>query len=60
MTTDPRKDPRITHGLIPLMAVLRKKRWVEEQRRREAQGRRPPEAAAEEPEARPKKRGWFR
>jgi hypothetical protein len=51
MTTDPRRDPRITHGLIPLMAVLRKKRFLEEQRRREPEGE-------EKPRPR-KKRGWI-
>ena len=59
MTTDPRKDPRITHGLIPLMAVLRKKRFIEEQRRREAKAQPQPEASDNEPRPRPKKRGWF-
>lgn len=57
MTTDPRRDPRITHGLIPLMAVLRKKRFLEEQRRREAAEVPLPEG---EEETRPrKKRGWI-
>ena len=56
MTTDPRQDPRIRHGLIPLMAVLRKKRFVEEQRRRQAAA----EPAGERKPARPKrKRGWL-
>ncbi len=58
MTIDPRRDPRITHGLIPLMAVLRKKRFIEEQRRREAARKPPPEAADEEPHPK-RKRRWF-
>lgn len=58
MTTDPRKDPRIVHGLIPLMAVLRKKRLLEEQRRRAATEVPLPEGADDQPRPR-KKRGWI-
>lgn len=58
MTTDPRKDPRIVHGLIPLMAVLRKKRFLEEQRRRAATDVPLPEGADDQPRPR-KKRGWI-
>ncbi len=58
MTADPRKDPRIVHGLIPLMAVLRKKRFIEAQRRREAAEVPLPEGADDEPRPK-KKRGWI-
>jgi hypothetical protein len=57
MAIDPR-DRRITHGLIPLMAVLRKKKFLEAQRLREAAAKLRSEAAEDAP--RPgKKRGWF-
>jgi hypothetical protein len=54
---DPR-DPRVTHGLIPLMAMLRKKRFLEEQRRREAAEVPLPEGAEDEPIP-TKKRRWI-
>jgi hypothetical protein len=57
MAIDPR-DRRITHGLIPLMAVLRKKKFLEAQRLREAAAKLRSEATGDAP--RPgKKRGWF-
>jgi hypothetical protein len=59
MAIDPR-DRRITHGLIPLMAVLRKKKFLEAQRRREGGSEPLAEPADDEIwPARKKKRGWF-
>jgi hypothetical protein len=48
---DPRQDPRIRHGLIPLLVAMRVKA---ERERREAEAAR--KAAAPEKK---KKRGWF-
>lgn len=59
MTTDPRRDPRVTHGLIPLIALMRKKRFIEEKRRREAKGKTDAQASGEEPQPKRKKRGWL-
>lgn len=49
---DPRKDPRVRQGLIPLLVALRVKA---ERERRAAEAAR----KAGEPAAKPKKRGWF-
>lgn len=49
--TDPRQDPRIRHGLIPVLVAMRVKA---ERERREAEAARKAEAPAK------KKRGWFR
>lgn len=50
---DPRQDPRIKHGLIPLLVAMRVKA---ERERRAAEAAR----KAGEPEApKKKKRGWF-
>jgi hypothetical protein len=47
---DPRQDPRIKHGLIPVLVAMRVKA---ERERREA-------GAAKKADAPAKKRGWFR
>ncbi|HWQ87769.1 hypothetical protein [Brevundimonas sp.] len=48
---DPRQDPRIRHGLIPVLVAMRVKA---ERERREA------EAAKKGAAPEKKKRGWFR
>jgi hypothetical protein len=50
---DPRKDPRVRHGLIPLLVALRVKG---ERERRAAEAAR--KAGKEAPPPK-KKRGWF-
>lgn len=49
---DPRQDPRIRHGLIPVLVAMRVKA---ERDRREAEAAKKAAAAPEKP-----KRGWFR
>ena len=50
---DPRQDPRIKHGLIPLLVAMR---VTAERKRREAEAAKKAGAAPEKPK---KKRGWF-
>ncbi|MEJ6790514.1 hypothetical protein BrevBR_13270 [Brevundimonas sp. BR2-1] len=49
---DPRQDPRIRHGLIPVLVAMRVKA---ERERREAEA-----AKKAATPAKKKKRGWFR
>lgn len=57
MAIDPR-DPRVTHGLIPLMAMMRKKKFLEAQKKRAAEAASRAEAVDEEPRPR-RRRGWL-
>ncbi len=50
---DPRQDPRIKHGLIPLLVAMR---VTAERKRREEEAAKKAGAA---PEKSKKKRGWF-
>lgn len=50
--TDPRQDPRIKHGLIPILVAMRVKA---ERERRESEAA----AKAETSHTPKKKRGWF-
>ena len=50
---DPRQDPRIRHGLIPILVAMGVKA---ERERREAEAAK----TAAAPEKKKKKRGWFR
>jgi hypothetical protein len=50
---DPRQDPRIKHGLIPLLVAMR---VTAERKRREEEAAKKAGAAPEKPK---KKRGWF-
>ena len=50
---DPRQDPRIKHGLIPLLVAMRVKA---ERERRAAEAAR---KAGEPKASKKKKRGWF-
>lgn len=52
---DPRQDPRIRHGLIPVLVALR---VTAERKRREEEAAKKGGAAAEKPKE--KKRVWFR
>ncbi|MBX9802663.1 MAG: hypothetical protein K2Y04_07840 [Caulobacteraceae bacterium] len=52
--TDPRQDPRIKHGLIPILVAMRVKA---ERDRRAEEAARKAGTAAEKPKK--KKRGWF-
>ena len=52
---DPRQDPRIRHGLIPVLVALR---VTAERKRREEEAAKKGGAAAEKPMV--KKRGWCR
>lgn len=52
--TDPRQDPRIKHGLIPLLVAMR---VTSERKRREEEAAKKAGAAPEQPKK--KKRGWF-
>lgn len=51
--TDPRQDPRIRHGLIPILVAMRVKA---ERERRTAEAAKKAGTAPEKPK---KKRGWF-
>ena len=51
--TDPRQDPRIRHGLIPLLVAMR---VTSERKRREDEAAKKVGAPPEKPK---KKRGWF-
>ena len=51
--TDPRQDPRIRHGLIPLLVAMR---VTSERKRREEEAAKQAGAPPEKPK---KKRGWF-
>lgn len=51
---DPRQDPRIRHGLIPVLVAMR---VTAERKRREEEAAKKAGAAPEMP--RKKKRGWF-
>jgi uncharacterized membrane protein len=50
---DPRQDPRIRHGLIPILVAMRVKA---ERERRAAEAAK---KAGEPAPGKPKKRGWF-
>lgn len=50
---DPRQDPRIRHGLIPVLVALR---VTAERKRREEEAAKKAGTTAETPK---KKRGWF-
>ena len=50
---DPRQDPRIRHGLIPVLVAMR---VTAERRRREEEAAKKAGAVPEKPK---KKRGWF-
>ena len=51
---DPRQDPRIRHGLIPVLVAMR---VTAERKRREEEAAKKAVAAPEQPKK--KKRGWF-
>ena len=51
---DPRRDSRITHGLIPLLVAMRVR--AERERKAAEAARKAGSAPAEKPR---KKRGWF-
>ena len=51
---DPRKDPRIRHGLIPVLVAMR---VTAERKRREEEAAKKAGTAPEKPKK--KKRGWF-
>ena len=51
--TDPRQDPRIRHGLIPILVAMRVRA---ERERRATEAAKKAGAAPEKPK---KKRGWF-
>jgi hypothetical protein len=51
---DPRQDPRIKHGLIPVLVAMR---VTAERKRREEEAARKAGTASEQPKK--KKRGWF-
>jgi hypothetical protein len=51
---DPRQDPRIKHGLSPLLVAMR---VTSERKRREEEAAKKAGAAPETPKK--KKRGWF-
>jgi hypothetical protein len=51
---DPRQDPRIKHGLIPVLVAMR---VTAERKRREEEAARKAGTASEKPKK--KKRGWF-
>jgi hypothetical protein len=51
---DPRQDPRIKHGLIPILVAMR---VTAERKRREEEAARKAGTASEKPKK--KKRGWF-
>jgi hypothetical protein len=53
--TDPRQDPRIKHGLIPLLVAMR---VTAERNRREGEAAQKAGAAPDKPKKK-KKRGWF-
>ena len=50
---DPRQDPRIKHGLIPVLVAMR---VTAERKRREEEAAKKSGAVPEKPK---KKRGWF-
>lgn len=50
---DPRQDPRIRHGLIPVLVAMR---VTAERKRQEEEAAKKAGAAPEKPK---KKRGWF-
>ncbi|MDO9078036.1 MAG: hypothetical protein Q7U72_11400 [Brevundimonas sp.] len=50
---DPRQDPRIKHGLIPVLVAMR---VTAERKRREEEAAKKAGAVPEKPK---KKRGWF-
>ena len=50
---DPRQDPRIRHGLIPVLVAMR---VTAERKRREEEAAKKAGTAPEKPK---KKRGWF-
>lgn len=53
---DPRKDPRIRHGLIPVLVAMR----VTAERKRREEEEAAAKRAGTEPAKKPKKkRGWF-
>ena len=52
--TDPRQDPRIRHGLIPILVAMRVKA---ERERRVAEAAKKAGTAPEKPKK--KRRGWF-
>jgi len=55
--TDPRQDPRIKHGLIPLLVAMR---VTAERNRREEEAAQKAGAAPDKPKKKKKKkRGWF-
>lgn len=51
---DPRKDPRIRHGLIPVLVAMRVKAEREEREKQAAR------QSDETPADKPRKRGWRR
>ena len=51
---DPRQDPRIRHGLIPVLVAMR---VTAERKRREEEAAKKTGTAPEKPKK--KKRGWF-
>ncbi len=51
---DPRQDPRIRHGLIPVLVAMR---VTAERKRREEEAAKKAGATLEKPKK--KKRGWF-
>ena len=50
---DPRQDPRIRHGLIPILVAMRVKAEREQRAKDEAA------RAATDAKPKPRKRGWF-
>ncbi|WP_339913879.1 hypothetical protein [uncultured Brevundimonas sp.] len=51
---DPRKDPRMRHGLIPVLVAMRVKAEREEREKQAAR------QSDETPADKPRKRGWRR
>lgn len=52
--SDPRQDPRIRHGLIPILVAMR---VTAERKRREEEAAKKAGTAPDKPKK--KKRGWF-
>ncbi|MFW2341122.1 hypothetical protein [Brevundimonas sp.] len=49
--SDPRKDKRVSHGLIPLMVMLRRKAMIEEARKSGKSGKKAAKRDLEDPDA---------
>jgi hypothetical protein len=49
--SDPRKDKRVSHGLIPLMVMLRRKAMVEEAKKSGKSGKKAARRNMDDPDA---------